>query len=238
MPYGSELAKVNLIWTPKSPDWAGEEAICGFWVQHQHFTGNDFDWDQELSYLASQVAGKLVSHWGDLAGEFGSGYFVSSVTAAQIGTDGTEINKKTTALTSSDAGGAGTSILPPEVALCLSFYSYVPGTFAAHRGRKRGRMYLPYLNAAMADDSGKVATVSTHLGHWVSFFNDIQGLHIQEQPVPPGNSNDYWKLVTASKIDGSVTQVERLGMDDHFDSQRRRQHQTPPVVQLGTINHN
>jgi len=238
MPYGSELAKVNLIWAPKTPDWAGEEAICGFWVQHQHFTGNDFDWDQELGYLASGVAGKLVDNWGSLAGEFGSGYWIREVTAAQIGTDGSEINKKTTTLTSSDLAGSGTSIMPPEVALCVSLYSYVPGQFAAHRGRKRGRMYLPYLNAAMATGAGKVADIDTVQGHWTTLFNSIQGMHIHEAPVPPGNSNDYWKLVTASKIDGSVTQVERIGIDDHFDSQRRRQHQTPATVSLGTLNHN
>lgn len=237
MPYGAELARVNLIWTPKSPDWAGEQAICGFWVRHEHFTGNDFDWDQELGYLASNTAGKLVDHWGDLAGEFGSGYWISEVTAAQIGTDGTEINKKTTSLTSSDLAGAGTAVLPPEVALCVSLYGYIPGTFAAHRGRRRSRMYLPYLNAAMADNSGKVASLDTVQAHWTSFFNDIQGMHIHESPVPPGGSSDYWSLSAASSIDGSVTQIERVGVDNHFDSQRRRQHQTPATVSLGNLVH-
>jgi hypothetical protein len=231
----SEIARVNLIWTPQAA-WSGESAVCGFWVQHQHFTGNDWDWDRDLQELADNVRDKLVELWGTVAGQFGTGFKISEVRAAQIGTDGHEINAKTSAVTGTALAGSASAILPPEVALCLSFYGFVPGTFTSHPGQKRGRMYLPYIAQSMPDGQGKVSLVQAKVDAWGAIFNDIQGMH-GGHPVPPGNSSDFWKLVTVSKVAGTATQVEAITIDDHFDSQRRRQHQSPSTKYQHTIDH-
>ena len=237
MAYGAEIARVQMTWQPAgSAAWTGEEAICGFWVNHAHTTGNTFSWDTALQQLADDTVSKLVSHWADLGSHHGGSYEIVQVKAAQIGTDGSEINAKTSVPDTDALKGNGGGVMPPEVAVCISLLGYVPGTFVSHAGRKRGRMYLPYIATSQADTSGKISSQAAFVDHWTAFFNDIQGMHVGTT-VPPGGSSDFWGLVIPSKIDAGITQVERIGCDDQFDSQRRRQHQHKPTPLYGTLDH-
>jgi hypothetical protein len=219
-----------------SSPWTGEEAICGFWLHHHHFSLNSWTWSDELQSLADNVVGKLADHWSDLGPLLGGAYKLTQVKAAQIGTDGKEIDAKTSSPEDGTANGSGGSILPPEVAVCVSMLGYVPGTFVSHPGRRRSRMYWPYIPASTVSSGGKINNPTLWEASFTDFFNDIQGMHGGAGPAP-GNPSEYWELVTVSGIDGSVTQVERIGVDDKYDSQRRRQHQTPPAWTYGTISH-
>jgi hypothetical protein len=167
---------------------------------------------------------------------FGQGFKISEVRAAQVGSDGKEINAKTTPAVGNELAGSAGSTLPPEVALCISFWSFQPGTFQSHPGQRRGRMYLPYIAATRVDAQGMVANPQTVADGWATFFNDVQGAHAGSQ-VTPGNDWDYWQLHTVSRVAGESHQVEVISCDNHFDSQRRRQHQTTPVKSLATIDH-
>lgn len=235
--YGSELVKVALIWAPKASQWPGEQAVNTFHLQHQHFTGNDFDWGRDLQTVSDGVASKLASHWSGVASMFGSGYQITTVKAFQIGTTGETISEAVTGVANNTLQGSATSILPPETAMCMSVYGYTPGTFTQHKGQKRGRIYWPYIGQGVESSDGKVANPQAWADAWAVIFNDIQGMHVGH-PVPPGNSDDYMKFVVASGVGGVTTQVEAVAFDDHFDSQRRRQHQTPSVVKTSQINHN
>jgi hypothetical protein len=236
MVYGSELARVNLIFEPKDTDWPGEEAVCGFWLQHQHVTGNVFTWSHQLQFLADRVATKLGDHWADLGTYLGSGYKITQVRAAQIGTDGRETDAKTSAIDGDTLAGSGTHIMPPEVAVVVSLFGYTPGTFTAHAGRKRSRMYWPYVTASFADGAGKNGSANLMSLGFKDFFNDIQGMHADDETALPSALDvDSWHLVVASKVGAEVTQVQHISVDDHFDSQRRRQHQSPAVRHLQDI---
>lgn len=236
--YATELAKVSLTWAPNETDWEGELAVNTFWLQHNHFTGNDFTWSTAVQSISDTILDKFTDHWAGVEGLFAGGYQIQTIKCAQIDSTGHAVSQGTTPVTSGTLVGTGTSgVLPPEVALVLSLYGYPPGAFVPQRGRKRGRMYLPYLAGSTLSANGKVssAAMDTAMSGFGAIFNDIQGMHVGV-PVPPTNSSDYMALVVASGF-GIATQVDHLAIDNLFDAQRRRQNRATATKETVTIEH-
>lgn len=238
MPYGTELAHVQTLWRPVAANWVGEEAITTFWLNHIHFAGNGFDWTTAVGDIADGIAARYNTHWDALAAYVSVQAHLVAVKVSHIDSTGHDLDVATSSGSPLPlAGEAGGTMMPPEVALCVSEWGYEPGTFTTHPGRKRGRFYLPYLPSSTLTAQGALsdAEVLAIVTAWQAFLNDVQGMHVGS--TLPGSDSDYMSLVNASKVDATVTQVGWISVDNHFDSQRRRQHQVPPTKQVLTISH-
>lgn len=113
--------------------------------------------------------------------------------------------------------GGGTNSLPPEVALCCSMRAPVVGK------RGRGRMYFPFLSTLAADAEGKVASgVRTH------FATETRTL-IQAIEDLPGTDTSTNNVVVMSAAATTAVVPSEVRVGDHFDAQRRRQHQVDEI---------
>lgn len=231
MTFPDEIARVSMIWQPTGSEWAGEQAVNTFHLRHHHITSYPYDWAAAVDYTAGKLHEKLVAAWGGISSFHSTRARVVGFKVAQLDSAGHTVSEGVYSDTLGDlVGTGGSNMLPPEVASCLTLWGFPPGGFTLHPGRKRGRMYLPYLTTALCDVGG---TIKSDLRDgmtegWGAFFNDVQGMHTD------GSSDlgehDYWELVVVSSVgSGLASQVDSLSMDSHFDSQRRRQHQSPPV---------
>jgi len=238
MAYPDEVARVSLLWSANQDDWPNELAVNTFWVYHRHYTGNGWDWSQAPQEIADDIAQKLVTHWSAISGTVGSGYQIHAVKCAKVDAAGKDEYVGEHSVSGGTLAGTGSSgVLPPEVACCLSLWGYSPGSFVTRPGTKRGRMYLPYIPQTACDSHGKVSTgyASDVLTGWGAFLNDVQGMHVGTSQA--ANDADYTRVVVVSKASATWTQVGLLTVDNHFDSQRRRQHQAPATRSSTPLNH-
>lgn len=112
------------------------------------------------------------------------------------------------------AGGAtGQSLLPPEVALAVSFRAAVLGR------RGRGRFYLPALTTGWITNAGLVQTTprDTVRSATATLVTNLENA--------PGNEEYGPILVTMSAGSSTATRPSEVRIGNHFDAQRRRQHQ-------------
>jgi len=229
MAFPTDVVKVSIIWGTDPAEWPGEMAVNTFWMQHVHVDGASFDWTTAVGIAAVDVAARLVAHWSDLGMCHGPGYGPRLVKVAQTDSAGHTVNEGAAVpATLLNGTGTGSKVLPPEVAVAVSLYGYEPGAFAALKGRKRGRMYLPYISPDLLAATGRVdpGAVTTVVNAWGAFFNDIQGMTIGSETL-----HDHWNLVVVSSVaTGMTSQVNWVACDDKFDSQRRRQHQSGSTV--------
>lgn len=115
--------------------------------------------------------------------------------------------------TSPIVGGASGSMMPPEVAACISLRAPISGRTG------RGRVYMPALSAGAAAAAGTIGS-STR----TAFANAMATL-IDDLDDAPG-AEEYGPIVmvtSAGKATGVRPSEVRVG--DHYDAQRRRQHQ-------------
>jgi hypothetical protein len=99
--------------------------------------------------------------------------------------------------------------LPPEVALCISYQgSRISGVPQA---RRRGRIYIPFLNVAQVGSDGRplAATVT-------AFAAAGQGL------LTASDAAGTWAWTTLSGVAPGVATVTDGWVDNEFDTQRRR----------------
>lgn len=235
---GGEIVRVTVKTVPSgAAEWAGEIALCGFWLHHFHTEGNTFTWDTEIAALPGQIAQKIDDHPDAWQHQLSGPAHIVEVKCARLDNDGHEIQGHATSDTPLPIGGdAGGKMLPPECAIAVSLWAYEPGTFASNKGRKRGRMYFPYPSTTFLGSDGVYSgpDLAALADAWQSFFNDIQGMEAVEGGILPG-SHDYWSLIIPSKVDASLNQVHWVSVDNHYDSQRRRQHQADPTRDVRSI---
>lgn len=111
--------------------------------------------------------------------------------------------------------GTGPATAPPELAIAMSLRTAIVGK------RGRGRMYFPALSSTQVDSDGLVAgntltTMSTQLQLLVQAWKNLPGL---DQSVPDV------VICSAASTTAVIPMEVRIG--NHFDVQRRRQHQVP-----------
>lgn len=222
--------RVQLQWTPDSAYWPGEKALNTFAMRAIDFeppTGPALH--SLLVELSGKVKDALDPQWSSLSTSFASGYQITAMRVSALDTSAHTSDEYVLGITGGHWAGTGTSgVLPPEVALCLSLYGYQPGTFATQRGRKRGRIYLPYLSAATVNTHGLVdsGSITSLTGAFKSFFDLLSPVDVTGGQMEPG---------ILSEVGGIFTSLAYLGMDNHFDAQRRRQHQSPATTTVVSL---
>ena len=118
------------------------------------------------------------------------------------------------------AGTGGTGVpAPPEVAVATTLRSPVLGR------RGRGRWYLPapqMMSSSMSD--GKVST--TARSEWVAAGVSL----VQDFDAIGAGATDFFPVVgVASATSATMVRPAEVRVGDHFDVQRRRQHQVDEV---------
>lgn len=115
--------------------------------------------------------------------------------------------------TSPVVGSLAGSMLPPEVAVCVSLRAPISGRTG------RGRMYLPALNVGAVNTNGTVV-VSTRTALASAFATLITDLE-----DAPGDETITPIVMVTSAGKATAVRPSEIRVGDHFDAQRRRQHQ-------------
>lgn len=227
----SGITRISLTWKPNETDWPSELAVNTFHMQYFPTTP-PADWSTALQEIADKVAAVLTARWSSgVSAAHAGGYQITEIGASALDTTGHTIDEAVHAVTSGTLVGTGTSgVLPPEVAIVLGLYNYRPGAFTPRRGTKRGRMYLPYISGAALGSDGKIssATMDNISTGWKNVVDDLDNT-----TTASGN----WQLGILSRTAGTFVSVNYLSVDNHFDSQRRRQHQSPAVLEITDVTH-
>jgi hypothetical protein len=86
-------------------------------------------------------------------------------------------------------------------------------------------MYLPYVAKTMCTTNGRVdpTMIGDALTAWQGFFNAVNTIESDSGRTDPMG------LVVLSHATAATYEVLHLAIDDHFDAQRRRQHQDTPA---------
>lgn len=236
--FATDLAKCDLVFSTES---GAEIAVNTLWMQHQHYTGNTFDWGDALQTIADHVVSSLVAHGTTINGTLSSTDYLQRVDAYQIGTDGKATDKRTHVCAPTDYPGtqSGSNQLPPFLAAVVQLWGMVPGTYDAHPRRRRGRIFWPLRNDAYLGSNGLLKPANQDLirDDWAAVLNDLQGMHVGT-PSPPGNSSDFMRMGVVSRVTGAFSQLEAVSVSGKPGVQRRRMnklHVTPEST--ATINH-
>lgn len=219
-----------------------EEAQFAFYGQRVHNTGTSTDWADNVQEVANKVRDKWNDHM-TYKSAWGGDVHMDSVKVDHLNAaDGKTLDQGVALFTGADAWqGAGPKSLPWETSLCVSLFGYERGIFAANKGRRRGRFYLPPMSSGVLNDVGGEID-STPLGYISGcihdFLNDVQGMTIGGDGV--GTAPDYFNLVIMSigtplkPLSPTTFPVTDVYIDSKFDSQRRRERQQPARQTLHT----
>lgn len=226
MPIPENVAKVHLNFA-LNPD---EIAVCTYSMQVQHGAGNTLDWDQAVNTLAQKAHDKWRTAMDSQRPKFGPHVVLTSVSTYHLDTTGHTLNKGYFAAGNSpwQGQGAGGS-MPNEVAACVSLVAYPQGAFVPDRARRRGRMYLPPMDAtvvASLGDANRQGRMSSGQQSQLTqalagYFNDMHHTAVVGSTDPLGGE-DYWSLGILSKVGNAFHRVEYIRLGDVFDAQRRR----------------
>lgn len=103
--------------------------------------------------------------------------------------------------------------LPPEVACCVSFRAPISGR------RGRGRMFIPALS------SGALETNGTVIASWRTAVAALTATLVTNLENSPGTEEFGPLLMVTSAGSATAVRPSEIRIGDHFDAQRRRQHQ-------------
>ena len=218
----NNVVRCSMVWSPGT-EWPAEQAVNTIHLQQQTGPSGSVP---DVQYIADQVAAKIIAGFGGIAAFWSNNAQMTAVKTYLLDTTGHTTAEGQHTFSPGDVAGSGsTNMLPPEVALVLGLYSYPPGGFAPQKGRKRGRIYLPYLTSSNLTSDGKVtgANCQSIANGWASIFNAINTIE------SASGRTDPMGLVVLSRAAGATFEVGYTVVDDHWDAQRRRQHQDTPV---------
>lgn len=105
--------------------------------------------------------------------------------------------------------GTGSAALPNQICMVMSLLTGIPGR------SNRGRSYLPgpaIVNLVSTGQAGSSGTTSI-ITAWAAFVNGMEA---------GGGGSPAIKLVVASAVRGTLTEVTTLQIDSKLDVQRRR----------------
>ena len=226
MPVPEDVIRCNLNFSLGSE----EIAVSGFHMKLDHIPGANTNWPEMVTTAAQKIYEKFKAAFDVQAASqsFPPTVKLRDVTVYHLeAATGHALDRgqHVPAAANVWSGGSGIS-LPLECSLAVSLYGYAQGEFVPQRARKRGRMYLPPLNAgamsgASFQSAGRVATAQ-HTGVALAvgtFFNDVHRMTVGQDPLDVGQN---WDLVVLSKAAVATTVVKQVRVGDVMDVQRRR----------------
>lgn len=181
------------------------------------------EWGADIWHSAENlaVATAILNYWNDVKAYFSASFSLARVKTALIAPDGSYAYPSSIYSLASPLAGGGSAATscPPEVAICTTLRAPVLGR------RGRGRWYSPPPTLqASTSDSGKVLA-----GLRTILVNKGKTMMDAFNAVGTG-ATDYAPLIAvASATSPTMIRPTQLRVGDHFDAQRRRQHQVAEV---------
>jgi hypothetical protein len=179
-------------------------------------------WDTALNALAHSASDK----WSALIDptHYSHGAKLKQSRAIRVDAAGHTANEQVAAPGTAWTGDATAHSLPWADSLVISLYTYTPGSFIAHAGRRRGRIYLPPPNVSILETTNQ-GTV--HVDTSLAILNDFKGwLHDVQLVIDP-ETLPVWVPGVLSKVGGNWNHVTDLAIDTKIDHQRRRERSQP-----------
>jgi hypothetical protein len=232
LPVPENTVRCQIVWALGTQ----EIAVNTLHFIHQHVTGNNLDWETDMTQrYADLVRDAFKSKWEDIGPSFSGGVSLQRVDAYHLATSGFTLNKKTAIAAGSTAmvGSSAAQMLPYECSLVVSLYGYPEHTYVADAARKRGRIYLPPMTAA-ALSQGRYASPAWLADRMSQVFAYMQG-RVMDNGAPQELGRERARLVILSKKYNSTARVQQVRVDDLFDVQRRRQNNLVPAVETHAV---
>lgn len=178
-----------------------------------HWGSNPVEATIDLAQQADMAA-DVLTFWNSIKAYSNTGIRLVGVKIAPIQSDGTYSYGASEWRLKSPVAGTGSNAQPLETSLAVTIMADVIGR------RGRGRMFIPGLNAGSMGLNGKpsAGTISTYGSTTKTLIDNLQNL----AGVPQG----YFPLVSVcSNNDTTAIRPQTVRVGDHYDVQRRRQHQ-------------
>lgn len=208
----------------EQPETFSDIAVWGFYAQRRHYPGNTVDWPNDVQFIAEGVRDRWVENVTN-KGDFSSAVVGDTVQCVHLNssTGKTQDVGQATFRPDHTWNGTASGGLPWETSVGVTFWGYEQGTFTPHKERKRGRMYLPPMAAAVMDTyNGKLSSAAQDriADAMEAFFNDVQGMELPGETT--GASADYLNVGVLSRFDNAMYETLQVGVGNVVDSQRRR----------------
>lgn len=199
-------------------------------VKRQAVQGSDATWNYSCNWeaqwgtdpdntivgLAEQadMAADVLTFWNSVRTKCFTGVRLVGVKIAPVQPDGSySYGASEWRLKTPSPGGTG-GAMPPETSIAMTIMADIIGR------RGRGRMFLPGLATTTASSLGKISsTVQTDL------TTSLKALIDNLQNFPGVPRDDFPCVVVCSNNDHTAIRPQTVRVGDHFDVQRRRQHQ-------------
>jgi hypothetical protein len=230
-PVPADTVRTNLVWKLPNDD----QAVTTLHFRHEHLQGNTLDWAGDMTQrYADLVRDALISVRSAVQGQFSGGLSAVRVDAYHLGTDGLTIDKRTSTFTGANAfAGTGTSNpLPMDECIVVSLYGYDPLTYTPQSARKRGRIYLPAVNSALLTNRGENSSPQAHANNWAGFFSYMAGRKMDSRPT--GSERAHVAILSRANV--ALYDIVAVSVDQLFDTQRRRENKTVPVLARANVN--
>lgn len=227
----ADLVKLVTVFDLVNDDTSvAEVAEFAIWGQFSVAPTSSAEWDTALGLLATAAE----RAWSaDIDPTFYShGAKLKQCRAIRADAAGHTVNEQVAGAETPWQGNAAAHSLPWANSLVISLYTYTPGSFIAHAGRRRGRVYPPPLNVSIisATNQGTVSSTDalTYLNDWKGWLAACGAL----LDTPVGNA---WVPGVLSRVGNMWNHVTDLAVDTKIDTQRRRERSQQAVRQSVTF---
>ncbi len=192
----------------------GSDATWNYSCKWHAVWGNDPDTTTVGLDEQADMAADCLTFWNSIKTYCNTGIRLVSVKLAVLQPDGTYSYDSSEWRLKTPVPGSQTDAAPPETSLALTIMADVIGR------RGRGRMFLPGLGRGVMAANGKVSSgmATATAGYVKTLIDNLQNF--------PGLARDDFPLVVVcSNNDHTAIRPQTVRVGDHFDVQRRRQHQ-------------
>lgn len=197
----------------------GEIWSTGFWLGSATADAGD------PAGSAIPIAGFWNTFFGNVAQAFSASYITQQVKVAQHkASDGKVDLTKVDFydLSPTQAGGGGSSALPPQISLAATMTSQIQRGTAA-----KGRMYLPGINTQVTSSTGKISSsvINTHATAFKTFLDAVNASSsVPDSVVLVSKGNKVTDIGTGEVhyVLPKNALVTGLRIGDVYDTQRRR----------------
>ncbi len=219
MPQPADLVKVVTVFDLVNDDTSvAEIAEFAMWGKFATTPAGEALWNSTLQELAQLAVDKWSADIDPT--HYSHGAKLKQVRAIAADSAGHTTFEQVATPGTAWQGDATAHSLPWSSSLVISLYTYTPGSFIAHAGRRRGRVYPPPPNVTVLETTNQ-GTI--HADTALAILNDFKGWLNDFQGVTLTPDENVWVLGVLSKVGNQWNHVTDLAIDTKIDTQRRRE---------------